>query len=187
MMNKMLKFPIIFLIVFALSGCGTKNNDTNDQNANTTNSTNEQGADGQNDMNGNNDNNDNNSNNNNNTNNDMNNGLNNETKVEVADDAAEKVAAMDEVESANVLVTNQNAYVGVMLKEGTEETDELENRIADEVRNAHEEFNNVYVSFNPDFAERFTTYGEQIRAGEPVEGFIEEFNETIQRVFPNAK
>lgn len=185
MMNKMLKFPIIFLIVFALSGCGTKNNDTNDQNANTTNSTNEQGADGQNDMNGNNDNNDN--NNNNNTNNDMNNDLNNETKVEVADDAAEKVAAMDEVESANVLVTNQNAYVGVMLKEGTEETDELENRIADEVRNAHEEFKNVYVSFNPDFAERFTTYGEQIRAGEPVEGFIEEFNETIQRVFPNAK
>ena len=45
----------------------------------------------------------------------------------------------------------------------------------------------MYVSSNPDFVERATNYADRIQEGEPVEGFIEEFNETIERIFPNAK
>ena len=39
-------------------------------------------------------------------------------KVEVEDKVADDVAAMKEVESASVLVTDANAYVAVELKEG---------------------------------------------------------------------
>ena len=80
-----------------------------------------------------------------------------------------------EVESANVIVTDNNAYVGVVLKEGIDGTEELEDKIADEARTANTDFNNVYVSTNPDFAKQFTEYGEKIRANKPVEGFFESF------------
>ena len=39
-----------------------------------------------------------------------------------------------------------------MLKEGVDGNEELENKIADEARTANADFNNVYVSTNPDFA-----------------------------------
>ena len=40
---------------------------------------------------------------------------------------------MEEVESANVIVTDTNAYVAVVLKEGADGSEVTENKIADEV------------------------------------------------------
>jgi len=112
-----------------------------------------------------------------------------ENNLEVADDAADKVTSLENVESATVLVTDNNAYVAAVLKEttGGEGTDELEMQIADEVKTTNSNIQNVYVSVNPDFAQRFTEYGDKIRAGEPVEGFFEEFTEAVKNVFPDAK
>lgn len=107
-------------------------------------------------------------------------------KVELADDVADKIAKMDEVESANVFVTDKNAYVAVVLKNGTNASEALETKIADEARSTNGNFNNVYVTTNPDFSKEFTDYGEKLRAGEPVSGFFEEFSDTIKRVFPDA-
>jgi YhcN/YlaJ family sporulation lipoprotein len=170
-------FPLALLLILSLVGCANNNdknnkngNGTNDQNNTSEHTTTGESASGSNGVN----------------NNDQTND-NGQSKVEVADDAADKIAALDEVDSANVLATNNNAYVGVVLKEGIEENDELKNKIADEVRSVHSEFNNVYVSFNPDVANRFTEYGDQIRSGEPVEGFFEEFMTSIDRMFPEAK
>ncbi|MCZ2257745.1 YhcN/YlaJ family sporulation lipoprotein [Sporosarcina sp. G11-34] len=120
------------------------------------------------------------------TNDTVNNG--NETKLEVAEDAANRVTELDEVESATVIVTDHNAYAAVMLKSGTDEavTDELESQIADKVREANTNIENVYVSSNPDFIERMTGYGTKIKEGEPVEGFFEEFSEAVRNVFPDA-
>ena len=73
-----------------------------------------------------------------------------------------------------------------MLKEGINGNEELENKIADEARTANANFDNVYVSTNPDFAKQFNEYGEKIRANEPVEGFFEEFSDSVKRVFPDA-
>lgn len=175
-MRKLAIFPISLLLTLSLIGCANtkdttnKNgNATNDQNGTTENMGSGESANG------------NNENNNNETNG------NGKSNVEVADDAADKITAMEEVSSANVLVTDQNAYVGVVLKEGNKENKELKKKIADEVRRVHSEFNNVYVSFNPDVADRLTEYGNQIRSGEPVEGFIEEFTTSINRMFPEAK
>lgn len=109
-----------------------------------------------------------------------------ENRLEVADEAADHIVKMEEVESANVIVTNRNAYVAVVLHEGVEGTKQLEDKIAEEARAANKDFNNVYVSMNPDFVQQTTDYGNKIRAGEPVEGFFEEFSDTVKRVFPDA-
>lgn len=111
---------------------------------------------------------------------------NEENRLEVADEAADHIVKMEEVESANVIVTNRNAYVAVVLHEGVEGTKQLEDKIAEEARAANKDFNNVYVSMNPDFVQQTTDYGNKIRAGEPVEGFFEEFSDTVKRVFPDA-
>ena len=107
-------------------------------------------------------------------------------EVELADEVADKIAEMEEVESASVLVTDNNAYVAVELSEGTEETDEIKTKISDAAKAENADFNNVYVSANPDFAQQFRDYGDRIRADEPVEGFFDEFTETVDRVFPDA-
>ncbi|MBT2653668.1 YhcN/YlaJ family sporulation lipoprotein [Bacillus sp. ISL-18] len=39
---------------------------------------------------------------------------------------------------------------------------------------------NVYVSENPDFYDRMTTYASDIRNGRPISGFFNEFTETIR-------
>ncbi|WP_318617190.1 YhcN/YlaJ family sporulation lipoprotein [Sporosarcina sp. YIM B06819] len=109
-----------------------------------------------------------------------------EKRLEVADEAADRIVKMEEVESANVIVTNHNAYVAVVLHEGVEGTKQIEDKIAEEARAANKDFNNVYVSMNPDFVKQTTDYGNKIRAGEPVEGFFEEFSDTVKRVFPDA-
>ena len=104
----------------------------------------------------------------------------------MADDVADDVAKMKEVKSANVLVTNANAYVAVELKEGENGSEQMENKIAEHVRKGHNDFKNVYVSMNPDFVKEMTEYGRKVREGEPVEGFFQEFSDTVRRVFPDA-
>ncbi len=174
-MKKLAVFPLSLLLTLSLIGCANNNGTgTNDQNGTTEQTGTGESAHG-----------DNNGNTNGNNNNETNG--NGQSKVEVADDAADKIAAMDEVESANVLVTDRNAYVGVELKNDVKDSEALKNRIADEVRSVHSEFNNVYVSFNPEVATRLTEYGNQIRSGEPVEGFFDEFTTSINRMFPEAK
>ncbi|QUW22064.1 YhcN/YlaJ family sporulation lipoprotein [Sporosarcina sp. Marseille-Q4063] len=159
-----------------------------------------------------------------NANNDNNNG---DTNLEVAQDAADRITELDGVESATVIVTDQNAYAAVVLDGDTtdesgnndnnddtasnenndtdtgtdtdtdtdtnndnanqELSSDLENKIAEKVKEANDNIENVYVSLNPDFVDRMTDYADKIDQGEPVEGFFEEFSEAVQRVFPDAK
>ncbi|MFP7334453.1 YhcN/YlaJ family sporulation lipoprotein [Shouchella clausii] len=166
-MNRIKQFSVAFLIGLILTGCGMNGNDRQtDQGDNNRETEVEQ--QGNNEQNG--------------------NGL-FEGRVEVADEVAERISELDEVERANVFVTNENAYVAVMLANGSEDevTDDVEDKISEQVRETDENIRNVYVSSNPDFVERATNYADRIQEGEPVEGFIEEFNETIERIFPNAK
>lgn len=179
-------FPLTILLAFSLAACN--NNDDNNAANDNNNGKNDVANDvtdnnnKDNDMNNNNDNN--NNNNNDGTAVDNNNGNNN--KIELAQDAADRVAKIDEVDSANVLVTDNNAYVGVVLDQGVNETNDLEKKVADEVRATNGNYDNVYVSFNPDFAKQMADYGNRINNNEPVEGFFNEFSDTVKRMFPNA-
>ena len=179
-MKKISLFLTVMLLSLSLMGCNfnkAKNNTANDT------------ADTNIDQQANND----------NVNNDNNIG---ETKLAVAKDAADRITELDGVESASVMVTDRNAYAAVVLKgdntvNNTETNNDknnpdqvlssdLENKIAEKVREANNEIENVYVSLNPEFVDRMTGYVDKINEGEPVAGFFDEFSEAMRRVFPDA-
>ena len=175
-MIKMLQVPVTLVLIFSLMGCGTANNDdgNNDKTDNGTETNTNDNAKNDNASNGGNT-------------NDKEENTANDQQVDVSDETADDVEAMEEVENAYVLVTDTNAYVAVELKEGIDETEQLESKIAEQVRKGNQEFDNVYVSANPDFVKQMNDYGTKIREGEPVEGFFEEFTDAVQRVFPDAQ
>lgn len=114
---------------------------------------------------------------------------NNDQNIDVADDVADRIARLDEVERAYVLVTNGNAYVAVKLTDRSNNnlTRSMERKIAREARKANKQIVNVYVSENPDFYDRMRGYRNDINNGRPVSGFFDEFTETVRRVFPTAR
>ncbi len=129
----------------------------------------------------------------------------NDNNMEVADEASERIANLKEVDSANVIVTNRNAYVAAVLADDYDTNakndhakrninqandnvpKDVQDKIAKEVRKVNDDIDNVYVSVNPDFYDRMTGYADDIRNGQPISGFFDEFNETIQRVFPDRE
>ncbi|WP_226528929.1 YhcN/YlaJ family sporulation lipoprotein [Metabacillus niabensis] len=118
-----------------------------------------------------------------------NNNNNNNTRMQVADEAQDKIEDLSEVRHANVIVTNRNAYVAVVLNDDSkgEVRKEVENKISEQVKSTDDSIRNVFVSSNPDFVDRMGDYGNKIQSGKPVRGLFEEFNEMVQRIFPNAR
>jgi YhcN/YlaJ family sporulation lipoprotein len=114
---------------------------------------------------------------------------NNQTRLEVADKAADRIAKLNEVDTANVIVTNRNAYVAVVLKNEAngEVTDRLKKKISDQVKATDKDIRNVYVSSDPDFVNRMEGYGNRINEGATRNGLFEDFTETVKRVFPNNR
>ncbi|HZG61850.1 MAG TPA: YhcN/YlaJ family sporulation lipoprotein [Anoxybacillus sp.] len=113
----------------------------------------------------------------------------NQQTREVAEEAADRVADLEEVRQANVVVTNRNAYVAVILDDQPkgEMTRAVENKISNAVKQTDRNIRNVFVSTNPDFVDRMADYSNKLQRGEPIEGLFEEFNEMVLRVFPNAR
>ncbi|XJZ25808.1 YhcN/YlaJ family sporulation lipoprotein [Bacillota bacterium Lsc_1132] len=111
----------------------------------------------------------------------------NRPRVKVADMAAKKLADLPEVDTANVIVTDNNAYVAVKLAPGQKLSNRLEKTISDRVKSVDHDIDRVFISANPDFYKRMTNFGNDIRAGKPVSGFFKELTRTIQRVFPDVK
>lgn len=111
-------------------------------------------------------------------------------KIDVAENAADLVTKLPEVDTANVLVTDRNAYVAARLNDRSRDDEisrDVESKIAKQVRKADKNIDNVYVSVNPDFYDRVQDYTEDVQRGNPVSGFADEFNELVQRVFPDRR
>ncbi|SIR27770.1 sporulation lipoprotein, YhcN/YlaJ family [Peribacillus simplex] len=124
--------------------------------------------------------------NDNNYKNDNGNGIND---MRVSEDVSNRVEALKEVSNASVIVTENNAYVGAVLKDGGDKdiSNDLKERVADAVRGADPSVDQVYVSTNPDFVQRMKGYANDIENGKPVAGFAEEFRELVTRIFPSPK
>ena len=121
---------------------------------------------------------------------------NDEESLELADEASGKIDELEEVDSSTVIITKNNAYVAVVLNknsdgseiaEGSDELEQIEEKIGEQVRETNDTVDNVYVSLNPDFVSRMNEYRDKVDQGEPVEGLFEEFGELTQRIFPDAK
>jgi YhcN/YlaJ family sporulation lipoprotein len=112
----------------------------------------------------------------------------NESRLEVADQASDKITDLPEVQSCNVIVTNRNAYVAAVLNNNSQDlANDVEEKIADQVRNSDPSIRNVYVSVNPEFVDRMEGYTNDIRGGRPIGGMFDEFTEMVRRVFPTAR
>jgi YhcN/YlaJ family sporulation lipoprotein len=114
---------------------------------------------------------------------------NNKTRLKVAYEAANRITKLDEVATANVFVTNRNAYVAVILQNGAnrEVTDRLEKKITDQVRATDRDIRDVYVSSDPDFVNRMEEYENRINEGASINGLFADFTDTVRRAFPNAR
>ncbi|WP_053217104.1 YhcN/YlaJ family sporulation lipoprotein [Virgibacillus senegalensis] len=66
-------------------------------------------------------------------------------------------------------------------------SDKIKEEVAKVVREADDNVDNVYVSTNPDFVNLSNDYVQDVRNGEPVEGFFEEFGEMTRRIFPQNR
>ena len=111
----------------------------------------------------------------------------NRSKMRVADKAADKVSDMSEVDTANVIVTENNAYVAAKLNGSTTLTSTIEDKISRKVKSVDHDIDNVYVSVNPDFFKQMNDYAGDIRNGRPISGFFNEFSDMVQRIFPDVK
>ena len=114
---------------------------------------------------------------------------NNDYRMRVADKAAKRIVDMPEVDQANVIVTDNNAYVAAKLANnaGGRLEKNVEKKISDVVKSTDRNIHHVYVSVNPDFYTRTTSYANDIRNGRPVAGFFDEFNTLVHRIFPTVR
>jgi len=115
-----------------------------------------------------------------------------ENRFEVADDAAEQITRIPGIRQANVLVTENNAFVAAILDTNRYPNNgkvsrEIEEQIAQKVRSVDPSIQNVFVSTNPEFVDRVNAYADDFRKGHPVAGFVEQLNVMIQRIFPTAR
>lgn len=209
-MNKMLALLVTVALVLTLSACGQMNDGVREQNNGNVDTYNLQGKRY-------------NSNNNlfgmdrtdrgvpydnsytgNSDRNNGNGGQHDNRNMEVSDEVAEQIADMAEVQSANVLLTNRNAYIAVIMDDdnnkgkntnpmakgqimGEDISPHLKMQISKKVKQLKPNVRNVYISANPDFTDRVSGYMEEIEQGRPVSGFMEEFNTMVRRLFPDTR
>jgi YhcN/YlaJ family sporulation lipoprotein len=115
-------------------------------------------------------------------------GTNADNRVQVADQAAQKITQLNGVRQANVLVTGRNAYVAAVVNTNQGQMSrQLDDQISQQVRAADPNIQNVYVSTNPEFVQRVNRYVTDVAQGRPVTGFVEEFSQMVQRIFPTAR
>lgn len=110
-----------------------------------------------------------------------------DNKMRVSDEVANRLEDMKDVKGASVIITDNKAYVAVNLTNDKNLTNDLEKKIVDQVRKYDEGADHVYVSANPDFVKSMNGYANDIQNGKPIGGLFDEFGDMVRRMFPDAK
>lgn len=102
-------------------------------------------------------------------------------------DASMQVSALNGVRSANVIATDRNAYVAVVLQRGNPVSlPDLRDRIANVVMSVSPSARMVYMSSDPEFVNKVNSYVLELRGGTPMESLLPEFNALTERWFPTG-
>ncbi|ULT55266.1 YhcN/YlaJ family sporulation lipoprotein [Neobacillus drentensis] len=111
------------------------------------------------------------------------------SKIIVANRAADRVTDLSRIERANIIVTDNNAYVAVKMADSTynQLTATTRSKITRAVKSVDGNIDNVYISENRQFYKRMSSYTRDIRSGRTNSDFIDRFSDTIRRVFPDAR
>lgn len=121
-----------------------------------------------------------------NQNNNQNNNMTNQDS-EKADRLAEKIAQMNDINSATVVLAENSAWVGVDFKANVSLTQGIKDEITRMVKNEDNTINTVYVTADADTVTRLRNMARDIAAGRPVSGFINELREIGKRIMPSAR
>ncbi|WLR57054.1 YhcN/YlaJ family sporulation lipoprotein [Mesobacillus subterraneus] len=110
-------------------------------------------------------------------------------RMHVDNNAEDQVTMLNEVQSATVITVLRKAYVAVVLENGDTERvpGDLKSKIAQQIKHTDESIADVYISSNADFVVSMTDYREQLESGRPIVGLTEDFNATIEGIFPDAR
>ncbi|WP_175493022.1 YhcN/YlaJ family sporulation lipoprotein [Bacillus sp. OK048] len=117
------------------------------------------------------------------TNTSTNNIKHNHSGLHIENEAEDKVENLPEVNQANIIVSNRNAYVAVEMDEDFhgEISPFVEDQIAQQVREANPNIQNVYISSKRDFVTQMRQYRENLQNGKSTDGFTK----MVQRFFLN--
>ncbi len=106
-----------------------------------------------------------------------------DVKLEVNQEAADKVKTVEGVEDASVMVAGDDAYVTVQLMEGTEEDTVFQSEIEDAAKSVIPEAK-VHLSTDPETAEQVKGYSD--RVGNNDDAVYDEFMEKAGDLFPGS-
>ncbi|PTM59430.1 YhcN/YlaJ family sporulation lipoprotein [Desmospora activa] len=109
--------------------------------------------------------------------------------MRVADHVADRVADLDTIDSATVMLVGRTAYVGVVFEKDYNGgmTNKVKDQVAKRVRQADPNINRVLVSANPDFVGQLGDYARDVRNGRPIAGLMDNFMDLVQRTFPASR
>jgi len=109
-----------------------------------------------------------------------------DTRSEEAKKIADKVADLEEIESATCVITGDTAMVGVQFSEQYkgELTDEIKKKIEDVAEKSEEKITKVVVTADPDLYKRLEDIVTDIGKGKPLTGFRDEIDEILNRIQP---
>ena len=106
-----------------------------------------------------------------------------------ADMLAQKIADMQNINSATVVISGTQAWVGVDLHANVKGqlSNQMKNDITNMVKNEVPNIQTVYVTADADTVTRLRNIAQEIAAGRPVSGFLNELMEIGRRITPSAK
>ncbi|WZL73529.1 YhcN/YlaJ family sporulation lipoprotein [Clostridiaceae bacterium 35-E11] len=101
---------------------------------------------------------------------------------------AREVKKVPGVKDAVVLMNNNTAYIGIDIGQNIEnaQTNNIKDQVMDKVKRIEPAITRVYVSADVDVFGRLTQYGRDVRAGQPIRGFIDEIEEMFRRPMPET-
>jgi len=113
----------------------------------------------------------------------------NSQESERAKEIAEEIGEMKNVNNATVVITENQAWVGVDLAADLEDemTDEMKDEITELVKEEDKEIDRVYVTADADTVTRLRNIARDIADGKPISGFVNELNEIGRRLTPSQQ
>src|SRR3954453_8779643 len=101
--------------------------------------------------------------------------------LHIENEAEDKVENLPEVKQANIIVSNRNAYVAVEMDDDFhgEMSPFVEDQMAQQVRKADVNIQNVYISSNRDFVRQMRQYRDDIQNGRPTTKINDGFNTMV--------
>jgi len=94
---------------------------------------------------------------------------------------------IEEINSATVVISGNQAWVGVDAYANKEVTAQVKDRISNLVKQLAPGVQTVYVTADADLVTRLRNIANEIAAGKPVSGFINELTEIAGRITPTPR